>query len=157
MTVVLKQRILDDPYTYRRYRESQQLSLVEEVGKKKRFELKTDAQLKHFIDQAFCSEDPNNPMSYKITPVATKDIFETITQYTSLFDHRTPQYFAKWCSTHSVSFLKAKPDKNSSSRKRQLYVLDDSYYVCWKKYAVVCQFEKKMITKSSAVSANNTK
>jgi succinylglutamate desuccinylase len=36
--VVLKQRILGDSYTYRRYRESQQLSLVEEVGKRKRFE-----------------------------------------------------------------------------------------------------------------------
>lgn len=126
--VVLKQRILGDPYTYRRYRESQQLSLVEEVGKRKRFELKTDAQLKHFLNEAFCYEDPNNSKAYKIKSVATKEIFETIKLYTSLFNQRTAQAFAKWCSIHSVSFLIAKPDRNSNSRKRQLYILEDIYY-----------------------------
>lgn len=144
--VVLKQRILGDPFTYRKYRESQQLSLVEEVGKRKRFELstlkrttyfwsltfnsllETDAQLKLFLNEAFCYEDPNNSKVYKIKSVATKEIFETIQLYASLFNQRTAQAFAKWCSTHSVSFLKAKPDRNSNSRKRQLYILDDTYY-----------------------------
>ncbi|CEP13859.1 hypothetical protein [Parasitella parasitica] len=103
--VVLKQRILGDPYTYRRYQESQQLSLVEVVGKRKRFESKTDAQLKHFLNEALCYEDPNNPKSYKIKSVATKEIFETITPYTSLFNQRTAQAFAKWCSIHSMIFI----------------------------------------------------
>jgi hypothetical protein len=39
--VVLKHRIIGDPYTYRKYRESQELSLVEEVRKRKRYELST--------------------------------------------------------------------------------------------------------------------
>ncbi|KAI8883251.1 hypothetical protein K501DRAFT_184922, partial [Backusella circina FSU 941] len=72
--------------------------------------------------------DPNNSKAYKIKSVATKEIFDTIQLYTSLFNQQTAQVFAKWCSIHSVSFLKAKPDKNSNSRKRQLYILDDIYY-----------------------------
>jgi hypothetical protein len=76
----------------------------------------------------FCYEDPNNSKAYKTKSLATKEIFEIIQLYTSLFNQRTPQAFAKWCSTHNVSFLKAKPDKNSNSRKRKLYILDDTYH-----------------------------
>lgn len=84
--------------------------------------LETVAQLKLFLNKAFSYEDPNNSKAYTIKSVETKKIFEIIQLYTSLFNQRTAQSFAKWCSTHSVSSLKAQPDRNSSSRKRQLYI-----------------------------------
>lgn len=46
--VVLKQRIIGDPFTYRKYRESQQLSSVEEVRKRKGFDLSTLKRMTYF-------------------------------------------------------------------------------------------------------------
>lgn len=46
--VVLKQRIFGDPITYRKYREPQDSNLVEEAGKRKRFELSTLKRMIYF-------------------------------------------------------------------------------------------------------------
>lgn len=80
------------------------------------------------MNEVFCPEDPNNSKPYKVKSISTEEIFETIQLYASLSDERTAQAFAKWSSTHSASFLKAKPDRNSKNRIRKLYVLDDIYY-----------------------------
>lgn len=105
------------------------------------------------MNEVFCPEDPNNSKAYKVKSISTEEIFETIQLYTSLFDEQTAQAFAKWCSTHSASFLKAKPDRNSKNRIRKLYVLDDIYYEslleeicsCLPRYKASIQSLKKVI------------
>ncbi|KAI8096331.1 uncharacterized protein BX664DRAFT_323677 [Halteromyces radiatus] len=126
--VVSNTRIVGDPFTYRKYRESQDPSLVGEVRKRKIYELKTTAQVKIFLNEAFCCADPNNAKAYKPKLLSTMEIYETIQQYTSLFSKRSGQSFARWCSVNNVSFLIAKEDRNTKIRKRKLYVLDDMYY-----------------------------
>ncbi|KAI9018735.1 hypothetical protein CLU79DRAFT_686208, partial [Phycomyces nitens] len=55
--------------------------------------------------------DPNNEKAYALQSVTTKDVFDIVQSYTSLFEQRTVQAFANWCSTHFINFLKAKSDR----------------------------------------------
>lgn len=84
--------------------------------------------MKLFLEGVYCIEEPQNPKAYQLQSVSTSEIFQTIQLYTSLFDQRNAQSFSKWCSMNCISFLKAKPDTNASSRRRKLYVLNEEYY-----------------------------
>ncbi|KAG1320087.1 hypothetical protein G6F62_011505 [Rhizopus arrhizus] len=107
--LVTHQRILGDPLTYRKYLD---VVPVEEAGqKRKRLEFQTEAQVVQFVNNIYCIKDQGN-----------------IKEFSSLFENKTLLSFAPWCSTNKASFLKAKEDKNSSNRKRELYVTKDVYH-----------------------------
>ncbi|OAD67807.1 hypothetical protein PHYBLDRAFT_150896 [Phycomyces blakesleeanus NRRL 1555(-)] len=75
--------------------------------------------------------NPDNSKAYKTKLATTKEIFETVQLYTSPFNQRSVWAFEKWCSTYSVSSLKAKRARNSNSREGQLYILGDTCYASY--------------------------
>jgi uncharacterized lipoprotein YajG len=81
-----------------------------------------------FINEVYCDEDPNNLEVYDKRLLSTKSIFDTVTEHTSVSDKRTAQSFARWCSNNRLSFLKAEENRKGTTRKRELYVMDDIYY-----------------------------
>ncbi|KAI7851507.1 hypothetical protein BDC45DRAFT_571992 [Circinella umbellata] len=125
--VVPNLRILGDPFTYKKYRVCQDPSTIEQIRKENVFELikdlgfstavfdsnydyeffilETYAQVKLFLNEAFRHENPNNSKVYELKLLTTKEILESIKEYTSLFSNRTAQSFSRWCSANDDLLL----------------------------------------------------
>lgn len=82
--------------------------------------IENEAQVKLFLKEVFCNEDPNNSAAYDTKLLSTEEIFDIVKQYTSLFGERSKQSFSKWCSDNSVLFLMAKVDKNKKREKESI-------------------------------------
>jgi hypothetical protein len=80
------------------------------------------------VNNIYCIEDQGNSEVFQKKLVSTQQILETVKEFSSLFENKTLLSFARWCSTNMASFLKAKADKNSSNRRRELYVMKDVYH-----------------------------
>jgi hypothetical protein len=60
--------------------------------------------------------------------VSTKGIFETIKQYTTILEKRTPQPFASWCRNNRLKFLNKKDTVVKGVRERELYIMEEIYH-----------------------------
>lgn len=57
--------------------------------------------------------------------VTTQEIFNTVNEYTTIFENKTFLGFARWASIKKLLFLRAKEIRNASNRRRELYVMND--------------------------------
>ncbi|KAI7902998.1 uncharacterized protein BX663DRAFT_551855 [Cokeromyces recurvatus] len=124
--IVSKKRVRGDPMTYRKYLEAI-LSLDEDNNKRERIELVSESQVKQFINEVYCYEKPYNEYIYLKQTISTKTIYETVQNYTIVFEQKTTQAFATWCRNSKLRFLHAK-EKRGNRRTRELYVLEDIYH-----------------------------
>lgn len=65
---------------------------------------------------------------------STRNIYETISKCTAVFEKRTPQSFATWCKNKRLSFLNGKEIRQDGTRLRELYIMEDIYYSNFEKH-----------------------
>lgn len=95
----------------------------------------TEAQVVQFIKVVYCYDEPKNLEIYSKQTVSTKDIYETISQYTAVFEKRTPQSFATWCKNKRLPFLNGNEIRKDGIRSRELYIMEDIYYGNFEKHS----------------------
>ncbi|KAG2228722.1 hypothetical protein INT48_007455, partial [Thamnidium elegans] len=109
-----KLSIFGDPFTYKTYLEAESS--------------KTDSQMKRFINEVYCCEELKNAEIYCKLSVSTKNIYDTIMQYSTIFERRTAQSFANWCRNNRIKFLNKKSNVIKGTRVRELYIMEEIYY-----------------------------
>lgn len=84
--------------------------------------------MKQFINEIYLCEQPSNVDIFCKLTVSTKDIYDMVTKYSSIFERRTPQSFAAWCRNNRMKFMNKKDHSVNGKRVRELYVLDEVYH-----------------------------
>ncbi|OAD70841.1 hypothetical protein PHYBLDRAFT_64084 [Phycomyces blakesleeanus NRRL 1555(-)] len=125
--LVLKQRIRGDPLTYKKYLDE---TPEEKVNKRERVELVTEAQVKQFINEVYCPSQPENDVIYVKGIISTKEIYELVKTFTTVFREKTAQSFAAWCRNQKLNFLLAK-EKNPE--------VSPESYIFWNTFIMVNQ------------------
>ncbi|GAA5809217.1 hypothetical protein MFLAVUS_002622 [Mucor flavus] len=105
--LVLKQRIRDDPFTYRTYLHSG--DMPDENLKRKRIEFQTEIQVIQFINEVYLSEEPQNTKIHGMKSVSIVDIYDT-------------------CSNARLSFLRAQEERNNNIRVRSCRVMEEQFH-----------------------------
>lgn len=59
---------------------------------------------------------------------STKDIFNTISECSIVFEERISQSFATWRKNRRLLFLNGNEFRQDGTRVRDLYVMEDDYY-----------------------------
>jgi hypothetical protein len=58
------------------------------------FLIETLVQVKQFTNKIYQPEDPENPDIFDLKTITTKDIFDTITNHTTIFENKSVLSFA---------------------------------------------------------------
>ncbi|RCH80362.1 hypothetical protein CU098_005056 [Rhizopus stolonifer] len=124
--LVLKQRIRGDPLTYNKYLD-ERVEDKPKDNKRKRIDLVTEAQVKQFINEIYCPFQPKNQEIYSKEMISTKDIYEIVKTYTTIFHEKTCQSFAVWCRNNKLNFLQAK-ERKAQTITRELYIMENIFY-----------------------------
>ncbi|KAG2216305.1 hypothetical protein INT45_011237 [Circinella minor] len=98
-----KERIKGDPLSYKLYLD--ETPKEESAEKRKRVELVTKAQVKKFMNEVFCSSEPNNQAIYDKKTVSTEDIYEIINDYTTVFREKSRHSFANDLADSICTYL----------------------------------------------------
>lgn len=113
--LVLKQRIRDDPFTYRTYLHSG--DMPDENLKRKRIEFRelwlfvifiwkeklilnssfveTEIQVIQFINEVYLSEEPQNTKIHGMKSVSIVDIYDTVKKHTAIFENKSVLSFLR--------------------------------------------------------------
>lgn len=72
--------------------------------------------------------NPNNNEVYQNKLVTTRELFDTINECTTIFEHKTLMSFVRWCSTRKTLFLRTKDSGNTPNRNREPNVMNDIHH-----------------------------
>ncbi|KAG2218961.1 hypothetical protein INT45_008385 [Circinella minor] len=92
---------------------------------------KNQAQIIQFLNIIYFASDPGNGVMFDCKEITTKEILNTVKQYTTFFDDKTIFSFGQWCSRKKVELVTVGSKRVSRNGERinirSLYALKDEY------------------------------
>ncbi|ORY95764.1 hypothetical protein BCR43DRAFT_312346 [Syncephalastrum racemosum] len=130
--LVNKTRIYSHPSRYHMYQSILSLVANEQATPETETQLVNRVQVVQLLNQVFLSQACNSEL-YTLQRTAMKDVLNLTWKYSTLYDNKTADSFAKWCSHQHLDLFKVPPkghnaDDGDRQRVRNLFVLKSEYH-----------------------------